>query len=120
MSELGLFIADLRLAFTSFQLSDFAPFILWSCWLLVLFTSLKGVDTRDDIVRLNYIAVIAAMGCALLVVLPTIWGEFKGSLESLLLAVLFVVSAQIRWIIAVPSGSAIQVRAVNSKNKGTP
>lgn len=117
MTAAVLFFSDLRGALGSLQLADFIPAALWLLWITVLFVKLKGIDVRDDVTKLCYMAVVLTFGCALLIALPTMWGSYRTPLENILLAGLFIGAAHFRWILA---GSAGAAQAVSSKNKGGP
>ena len=99
MTFMALFLSDFRVALMSLQVLDFLPAVLWMLWIAILVLKLKGIDGRDDVTKLSYIAVVAAIGCLLLIALPTMWGSVRTPLESVLLAGFFVVAAHVRWII---------------------
>jgi len=114
MTAAVLFFSDLRGALTSLQLSDFIPGVLWLLWITILFVKLKGIDVRDDVTKLCYMAVVLSFGCLLLIALPTMWGSRRTPLENVILAGFFIGAAHVRWILVRNSGGT---QAVSSKSK---
>jgi len=98
--EFGMVLADLKSVVADLRPHHFAPIVLWGFWFIALFTSLKGVDRRDDITQIGYVAVILALGVILLIALPTVWKWQRTPRESSILIVFFILAARARWIIA--------------------
>ena len=93
------FLKDLRGMFTDLRPHDFGPLFFMIMWAVILFSSLKNVDRRDEIAQLTYMGVLAAFGVLFFMVFPigrsTKWEPTR---QIMLFAALLLIPS-VRWMV---------------------
>ena len=65
-----IILIDLKGIFADFRPHDFGTFVFWALWIWIVFASLKGVDRRDELAQVTYMAVVSAFGVLFILVFP--------------------------------------------------
>ena len=94
-----IFLTDLRSIFTDLDIRDLGRMLLWAFWFTVLLASLKGVDRRDELAQVTYMAVLAAFGVVFVLVFPIGVKSEYGPQSQLILFLMMLMVASVRWIV---------------------
>ena len=98
MLSLEIIMMDLRGIVSDFRPHHVGPFFFWAMWLATLFSSLRGVDRRDELAQLTYMAVLAALGVLFLFVFPLGRSKQYGPHEQIVLFSILLLIPSLRWI----------------------
>lgn len=94
-----ILLSDLRAILTDFRLQDLGVPVFWGMWLSILFASLRGVDRREEITQVTYVAVVAAMGVFLLFMFPLGRKPVYSVHAQILIFLLILTAPSVRWLI---------------------
>lgn len=93
-----LITMDLRGILRDFRPHDFGPFFFWSMWLWIVFSSLRGVDRRDELAQITYMAIVAAFGVLFLLVFPIGRSRTYTPHGQIILFSILLLVPSIRWM----------------------
>jgi hypothetical protein len=94
----SVFIADLKEIFATLRFDELSPIFFVGLWLMVLFASLRGVDRRDEMAHVTYVAVLLAMGIFLFYGLPFGTRNSHGHLPKLSMFIFLIIVPSLRWM----------------------
>lgn len=128
MLSLEIILMDLKGILNDFRPHQIGPFFFWSMWFIIVFSSLRGVDRRDELAQLTYMAVTAAFGVVFLFMLPIGRPPQYSSHDQIVLFFILLVVPSLRWMVrrdvselemriadAMTSGKSSKRKAKNSK-----
>jgi hypothetical protein len=93
-----LFLLDLRQMLTDFRAQDFGSLMFWALWLVALFSSLRGVDRRDEIAQVTYMGAIMALGVMLILILPFGVKSHYGPMGKFVVFSILLLCPSVRWL----------------------
>ncbi len=97
---ISLFEADTFGALFGLSTNDMAYMVCVGTWLLILWMPLHNVDRRDPITFVTYLCFLLSLGIVLFIVIPELLMIRKiNYVRDLLLIIVFVSFAGIRWVI---------------------
>lgn len=94
-----LMLRDLRGIFTDLRPQDFGPPFFWTMWSIILLSSLRGVDRRDEIAQITYMSIVAAFGVIFLMIFPLGHSRTFTPAGQLVLFGVLILFPSIRWLV---------------------
>ena len=97
--RLELFLIDVRQMLVDFRLQDFGPLLFWGLWSIALFSSLRGVDRRDEIAQVTYMGAVMSLGVVLILILSR-WGTKQeyGPVGKIVVFAVLLLAPSVRWL----------------------
>ncbi len=96
--QFEILLLDLKAMFADIRPHDFGPMVFWGIWSIALFSSLRGVDRRDEIAQVTYMGVLMTLGAFLFLVLPLGQTERKSAVEKIVILALVLLIPSLRWM----------------------
>ena len=93
-----LFTRDLHGMFSDIRPHDFGPAFFWIMWIAAVAASLRGVDRRDEIAQLTYMAFCSAFGVLFIMVFPIGRSKSYSSTEQVIIFSILLLIPSIRWM----------------------
>jgi hypothetical protein len=94
----SVFIADLKEIFATLRFDELSPIFFVGLWLMALFASLRGIDRRDEMAHVTYVAVLLAIGIFLFYGLPFGARNSHGRLPKLSMFIFLIILPSLRWM----------------------
>jgi uncharacterized membrane protein YfhO len=94
-----IIFVDIRGIFSDFRPHHVGPAFVWRMWLWIVISPLKGVDRRDELAQITYMAVVAAFGVLFLLVFPIGRPKVYSPPAQIILFLVLLVVPSIRWVI---------------------
>ena len=89
---------DLKSLFTDIRPQDIGPIIFWMIWSIGLFSSLKGVDRRDEVAQVTYMGCLLALGAVVILTLPIGLVSVYGAVGKVVVFMLLLLCSSVRWM----------------------
>jgi hypothetical protein len=119
---LELILMDIRGIFADIRPHDLGPFFFWGLWVLVVFSSLRGVDRRDELAQVTFMAMTAAFGVLYVMVFPIGKAQNSSPQKQIILFSVLILVPSIRWMMKRSYSDldrrVVEARAEKSKSKG--
>lgn len=93
-----ILLLDLKSLFTDFRPQDVGPLVFWALWSMGLFSSLKGVDRRDEVAQVTYMGCLLALGAVLILSLPIGIQSVYGGVGKVVVFMVLLLLASVRWM----------------------
>lgn len=93
-----ILLLDLKSLFTDFRPQDVGPLVFWALWSMGLFSSLKGVDRRDEVAQVTYMGCLLALGAVLILSLPIGMQSVYGAVGKVVVFMVLLLLASVRWM----------------------
>ena len=94
-----LFLRDIRGLFSDLRPHDFGPLFFAIMWSFILFSSLRGVDRRDEVAQLTYMGVVASFGVLFFMVFPIGRSVHWAPATQIMLFAILLLIPSIRWMV---------------------
>lgn len=94
-----LMMRDLRGIFADLRPHDFGTPFFWVMWLTIVAASLRGVDRRDEIAQITYMAFVSAFGVLFLVIFPIGHPKKYTPAGQLILFCILLLIPSVRWML---------------------
>ena len=111
--------ADLKALLLDFRLQDIGGMVFWGLWIFAVLASLRGVDRRDEIAHVTYMAVLMALGVVLILELPFKMKADYGPIGKLLIISILLLVPSLRWLFVKKrthlDQAMVKARALNDK-----
>jgi hypothetical protein len=117
MLTLEIIMIDLRGILNDFRPHQFGPFFFWSMWLVIVFSSLRGVDRRDELAQLTYMAATAAFGVVFLFMLPIGRPPQYTAHDQIVLFFILLIVPSLRWMVR-RHITELELKIANAMNEG--
>jgi hypothetical protein len=95
---LDLILMDVKSIFADIRLQDIGPFLFWGLWFLALFSSLRGVDRRDEVAQLTYMGCMLGLGGVLILTLPIGVRSGYSEVGKLVVFTVLLILSSLRWM----------------------
>jgi hypothetical protein len=93
-----ILLLDLKRLFMDIRPQDLGPMIFWMIWSVALFSSLKGVDRRDEIAQVTYMGCLLALGAVVILSLPLGSNSTYGSVGKVVVFMVLLLCSSVRWM----------------------
>ena len=93
-----IILIDIKGILSDFRPKDLGPFFFWGMWFAVLLSSLRGVDRRDEIAQVTYMAVVSGIGVIFLLVFPLGQHQNYTPHGQITLFLFLVMLPSLRWL----------------------
>ena len=93
-----ILLLDLKSLFTDIRPQDIGPIIFWMIWSIGLFSSLKGVDRRDEVAQVTYMGCLLALGAVVILTLPIGLVSVYGAVGKVVVFMLLLLCSSVRWM----------------------
>ena len=93
-----LLLMDIRGLFSDLRPHDFGPPFFWTMWALIVISSLRGVDRRDEIAQVTYMAFVSAFGVVFILVFPIGRPQAYTPLTQIVLFSVLLIVPSLRWM----------------------
>ena len=95
---LELILIDVKSIFADIRLQDFGPILFWGLWFMALFSSLKGVDRRDEVAQVTYMGCMLGLGGVLILTLPIGVKSGYSEVGKLVVFTVLLIISSLRWM----------------------
>ena len=89
---------DVHGIFADLRPQDFGTPFFWTMWSIILISSLRGVDRRDEIAQITYMAFVSAFGVLFLMVFPLGHPKTYTPAGELMVFCMLILIPSIRWM----------------------
>lgn len=93
-----ILLLDIKSLFTDIRMQDIGPMIFWMIWSVGLFSSLKGVDRRDEIAQVTYMGCLLALGAVVVLSLPFGPTSIYGNVGKVVVSMVLLLCSSVRWM----------------------
>jgi hypothetical protein len=93
-----LLLMDLKGMFDDIRPHDFGPSFFWAMWIVLVIASLRGIDRRDEVAQITYMAFCSAFGVLFVLVFPIGRPKNYAPTEQIIIFSMLVLIPSIRWM----------------------
>lgn len=93
-----LMLMDLKGMLSDIRPHDFGPSFFWGMWFILVAASLRGIDRRDEIAQLTYMAFCSAFGVLFILVFPIGRPKNYTPTDQIIIFSMLILIPSIRWM----------------------